>query len=319
MNLPSTTLRVPCPSRPRPVIAVGPPGCDRLPFAVGEYPEVRESEPNDTPAQANRITVPVTVNGRTQRDGDNDYFRFAAKAGQILAIDVRAPARLAAGCDHLPLQHGGGELARVDDVVDPDPRQALLTHHADPYLVYTFPAAGDYVLRLKHVQTVGGEDYTYRFTIAPPHPDFALLVTPDNPRMTKGDTAALTIHAVRVDGFGGEITVALRNLPPGFTSSVAVIPGRPGTARLTVTAPPGAAAGLVGLSLVGTAAISKVPAERIAEGYEEITQAFSLHHNVPTREILLAVLEPVGLTLSTTVPPGKVLEAASPAASCRWS
>ena len=311
VNLASATLKVTPRSDGGPVIAVGPPDCNSLPFAVGEYPEVRESEPNDTAAQANRITVPVTVNGRTQRDGDNDYFRFAAKAGQVLSIDVRA-RRLGSPLDAIISLHNarGSELARVDDIVDPDPRQALLTHHADPTLLYTFPAASDYVLRLKHVQTVGGEDYTYRLTIAPPHPDFALLVTPDNPRLTKGDTAALTVHAVRFDGFGGEIAVALRNPPPGFQSSVAVIPAGQEQARLTVTDPPGGAPGLVALTLVGTAPINGAQAERTAQGYEEITQAFSLHHNVPTREILLAILEPSGLTLATTVTPGKVLEAA---------
>jgi hypothetical protein len=137
-----------------------------------------------------------------------------------------------------------------------------------------------------------------------------VLVAPDNPRMTRGDTSALTVHAVRMEGFGGEIVVTSKNLPPGFTSSTAVIPAGQEQARLTVTAPPGAAPGLLALTLVGTALIGKAPAERTVLGYEEITQAFSLHHNVPTREIVLAVLEPSGLTLTTTVPPGKVLEAA---------
>ena len=37
-------------------------------------------------------------------------------------------------------------------------------------------------------------------------------------------------------------------------------------------------------------------------------QAFSITHSVPTREILLAVLEPALLTLSTNIPPGKPWE-----------
>jgi Bacterial pre-peptidase C-terminal domain len=312
LNLPAASLKVSTKAIAGRVRLVGPPGCDGLPFAVGDDPETRETEPNDALAQANVVTVPCTINGRIQRGGDSDYFRFAAKAGQTLVIDVEA-RRLGSPLDGFLYLYNasGGELGRSDDNVDLDPSQALLTHHADPRLVYTFPAAGDYVIRLHHVQKDGGEDFTYRLSIAPPRPDFALLVSPDNPRLTKGDTAALTARVVRKDGFGGEIVVSPRNLPPGVTASETVIPAGQELARLTVTAGPAAPAGLVALSFAGKAMINNAPVERPVEGFEEITQAFSLHHNVPTREVVLAVLEPSGLTLSTNVPLDKVLEAAA--------
>ena len=81
--------------------------------------------------------------------------------------------------------------------MDPDPGLALLTHHADSRLIYTFPAAGDYVVRIKNLQPGGGPEYGYRLLIGPPRPDFFLLVTPDNPRMTRGDTTTLTVNALR--------------------------------------------------------------------------------------------------------------------------
>ncbi len=61
-----------------------------LPLAAGDLPEVRETEPNDSPAQANRVTVPVTINGRIQQAGDADWFVFKAEAGKKLVMQVEA-------------------------------------------------------------------------------------------------------------------------------------------------------------------------------------------------------------------------------------
>ncbi len=64
-------------------------------LAVTNEPEVTEAEPNDTPAQAQSIPVPVVVNGRIYKSGndaspDEDYFRFTARQGQKLTIEVAA-------------------------------------------------------------------------------------------------------------------------------------------------------------------------------------------------------------------------------------
>jgi hypothetical protein len=69
-------------------------------LAVGNEPEVLEREPNDTPAHAQVISLPVTMNGhinagtggntKTGGKSDEDYFRFHAKKGQSLSIQVAA-------------------------------------------------------------------------------------------------------------------------------------------------------------------------------------------------------------------------------------
>jgi hypothetical protein len=71
---------------------------------VGNEPEVGEQEPNNTIAQAQAVSIPVTINGRI--DGgvsasgqpDEDYFRFRASKGERLSIDVAA-ARLGSSLD----------------------------------------------------------------------------------------------------------------------------------------------------------------------------------------------------------------------------
>jgi len=314
VNLPAAALDLAIPADSPPLRFLGPPAqglaSNRLLLAVGDAPEVRATDPNHTAAQAQRVPVPVTINGRIRRGDQSDYFLFTAQAGQALAMDVQA-RRLGSPLDSMLYLYNakGQELARNDDWVDPDPAMALLVHHLDSRLVYTFPAAGDYVLRIKDIQRNGGEDFAYRLGIAAPRPDFAVLVSPDQPRLGKGGTAMLTVKAIRKDGFGGEIRVAARDLPPGFAASEAVVPAGQDTARLTITAPSGAAAGIVTPLLVGTGVQGKESIVRTAQAAEEIMQAFSVKHSVPTQELALAVIEPALLVLSTSVPPGKPLEA----------
>jgi len=313
VNLPAATLDLACgvDSPPRRLMGLSAQSSawNLLPFAAGDVPEIRETEPNDTLAQANRVPVPVTINGRIDRRGDNDYFIFTAQAGQALVMEVHA-RRLGSPLDSILYLYNaaGQELARNDDWVDPDPSMALEVQHVDSRLVYTFPAAGDYVLRIKDAQLHGGEEYAYRLSIAPPRPDFAVLVSPDNPRLGKGDTAVLNVRAVRKDAFSGEIRVTARDLPPGFAACEAVIPAGQETARLTVTAPPAAANGIVVPTLAATGLLGKDLLLRTALPAEEVMQAFSIKHNVPTKELALAVIEPVLLTLSTGVAPERPLE-----------
>ncbi|HEY3453560.1 MAG TPA: PPC domain-containing protein [Bryobacteraceae bacterium] len=72
---------------------------NKVTLAVGNEPEILEQEPNDTAAHAQVISLPMTINGhinaaaKTGGKSDEDYFRFHAKKGQSLGIQVTA-ARL---------------------------------------------------------------------------------------------------------------------------------------------------------------------------------------------------------------------------------
>ena len=77
---------------------------NKVTLAVGNEPEILEREPNNTPAHAQLVSLPVTINGHidsgTKAGGksDEDYFRFHAKKGQNLDIQVAA-ARLGSPLD----------------------------------------------------------------------------------------------------------------------------------------------------------------------------------------------------------------------------
>jgi hypothetical protein len=73
---------------------------------VGNEPEVAEQEPNNTIAQAQAVSVPFTINGHidggvsAQGQPDEDYFKFQARKGEQLSIDVAA-ARLGSRLDSM--------------------------------------------------------------------------------------------------------------------------------------------------------------------------------------------------------------------------
>src|SRR5438552_12861721 len=58
-------------------------------LAISEFDETVEQQPNDNPAQANRIAVPRAVTGRFQRSDHTDCYIFAAKKGQKITIEAR--------------------------------------------------------------------------------------------------------------------------------------------------------------------------------------------------------------------------------------
>jgi hypothetical protein len=278
-----------------------------LPFAASAIKDMRATKPNHTLAQAARVEVPAAINGRLPRPGESDYFIFAAKPGQALAMEVQA-RRLGSPLDSvIGLYNARGDLlAENDDSVDPD--DALVLHHADSRMIYGIPAAGDYVLRIRDAQGKGGEDYAYRLLVAPVAPDYSLRVTPDNPRLTRGDTAMVTVNAIRKDGFGSEIAFAVQGLPAGFVASDGVIPAGQDQAKLTITAPADASQAVVAPSIVGTATLGKDVLTRTALAAESVMQAFSITHSVPTKEFVVAVVDPVGFTLSLKLPPKEVLQ-----------
>ena len=61
-----------------------------MPFAVDTLPECFEKEPNDQPSSAQRLTLPVIVNGRIDKPDDWDVFCFEGRGGSEIVAEVYA-------------------------------------------------------------------------------------------------------------------------------------------------------------------------------------------------------------------------------------
>jgi hypothetical protein len=260
------------------------------PFQADNWPEVLEKEPNDTAAHAQRVRLPVIVNGRVDHPDDRDVFRFDGRAGQSIVAEVYA-RRLDSPLDSvLRLTDAAGRQLAFNDDQD-DPAAGLETHHADSRILFTLPANGTYYLYLGDAQHRGGAEYAYRLRIGEPRPDFDLRVTPSAINTAGGLTEPITVHAIRRDGFAGEIRLALKNAPRGVSLAGAPIPAGSDQVRLTISVPaqPQPQREPLSLEVEGHAAIRGVEVTRRAVPAEDMMQAFFYTHLVPADDLKLAV------------------------------
>ncbi len=262
---------------------------NRVPFAIDTLPETLEREPNTLAKNAQRVTLPVIVNGRIQEPGDADVFSFQGKAGQKVVADVRA-RRLGSPLDSsIELTDAAGKRIAFSDDAD-DTGAGLLTHHADSQLAATLPADGTYLVRLADVQRQGGAEFGYRLRISPPRPDFELRVTPPEINMGAGTTVPITVHALRRDGFAGDIAIGLKDAPGGLELCGAVVPAGVDHVRMTLTAAPGATKGTSAIAVEGRATIQGRAVAHRAIPADDLMQAFAYRHLVPSDGVRVSVL-----------------------------
>lgn len=116
---------------------------------IGSLGELNEFEPNDSGRQAQKITLPATVNGVIDNE-DWDYFQFHADADETLAFDVLARRNGSkVDADLAILDANGRELAWNDD------------HHilGDPRIEHRFEKPGKYIVRVGSMGGSPSSDY----------------------------------------------------------------------------------------------------------------------------------------------------------------
>lgn len=259
-----------------------------VPFAMDTLPERLEEEPNNTPETAQRITLPLIINGRIDSSEDTDVFCFEGRAGDAVVAEVIA-RRLNSPLDSsLKLTDASGnQIAFSDDYADKG--EGLMTHQADSYVKATLPANGVYFLHLNDAQHKGGVEHAYRLRISAPQPDFGLRVVPASVSARAGKAIPLTVYALRKDGFAGDIALSVKDVPEGFNLSAATVSATQTVARLTLTIQPTISALPTALKLEGRATIQGREVSHLALPAEDMMQAFEYRHLVPATELKLAM------------------------------
>jgi hypothetical protein len=307
-NLPVKRLTFDAKGKPPGVYPLTAPGRKSLlnpaPFQVEALPESLEKGAHHTAATAQRVKLPLILNGRIAQPGDWDVYRFDGRAGQAIVAEVTA-RRLDSPLDSvLRLTDAkGAQLAFNDDA--PDEAAGLETHHADSRILTTLPANGAYYLYLGDVQQKGGAEYAYRLRLGAPQPDFELRVTPSAINAGAGMNVPVAVHAIRRDGFSGAIELALKDAPRGLSLAGAAIPAGQDQVRLTLAVPPQAPREPLKLVLEGHALVQGKEVTRQAVPAEDMMQAFFYRHLVPAADWKMSVRR--GAALRT---PAKVNAAA---------
>jgi len=264
---------------------------NRVPFALDTLPECRDVEPNGDPSHSQEVKLPVIVNGRIDRPDDWDVFEIAGRAGQTVVAEVHA-RRLDSPLDSvLKLTDATGKTLAFNDDRE-DLGSGLNTHHADSYLMVELPADGAYYVCVGDTARNGGEEYAYRLRISEPRPDFALRVVPSSVALRGKSVAAVTVYAIRRDGFAGAIKLGLKDPPAGFSAPTVSMSGTQDMVRLSVKTDLTATEQPVTLRVEGVAKIEDRDVAHEAVPAEDRMQAFLWRHLVPAEDLKVTVFDP---------------------------
>ena len=297
---------------------------NRVPFALDALPECFEKESNNSAKQAQKVAMPVIVNGRMNGPNDWDVFRVEGKAGDTLVAEVRA-RRLDSPMDSV-LQFTGADgklLAFNDDYGDPG--SGLNTHHADSYLWVKLPADGAYYVRLGDAERRSGDAYAYRLRISRPQPGFELRVVPSCVSLRAKGGGAVNVYAIRKDGYAGPINLTLADPPKGLTLSKPAIalPAGKEMVRLAMKTSLKKVAEPITLSIKGTAKIGGKEVVRTAVPAEDKMQAFLWRHLVPAEDFVVRIYDPARKPLAKRpvppIPEKSATDPKKPAAEAKFS
>lgn len=261
-----------------------------VPFATDTIPECMEAETNDDVRAAQRVEMPVIVNGRIGRPGDRDVFRIEGRSGETVVVEVVA-RRLHSPLDSVVriFDAQGKELASNDDYDDKG--AGLVTHQADSRVQFAVPAGSPIFVDVADTQGKGSPAHAYRCRISPRRPGFDLRIVPASLNLRAGAHLPFTVYALRKDGFDGDIVVDLKDAPAGFAIAGGRIPSGEEKIRMTLLAPPVGTNAAIRLAVEGRATILGREVRRDATPADDQMQAFFYRHLVPAESLMATVTE----------------------------
>ena len=187
-------------------------------FIVSALPQFVEQEPNDEPAKATRVTLPAGINGRIGQRRDMDHFVFKATKGKAIKLELKARRF---GTLLNSSLHGVLEVMNVKGATI---SSSDVTHGQEASLVFTPPSDEDFIVRVRDLNSKGGDTFVYYLEADWAVPDFTLRCDPDKAMIGPGSSAAWYVHVNRLNGFAGAVQVEVKGLPKEITSSPLTIP-----------------------------------------------------------------------------------------------
>jgi hypothetical protein len=221
-------------------------------LTIGHAPVVLDNGDNDTPEKAQKVPLPCEIAGRIEKVRDRDWYRFEAKKGDVIGIEVLGE-RLGTQADFYftlrPADSKGNPIEVDDNPEILHPTQFFSRTDDPPFYRYEAPADGAYLLQVssREADVQGGPRHLYHVRLTKPRPDFRLVVMPpstNNPdavMLPKGATTYYTVFAWRLDDYDGPIALHVEGLPPGVHCPPQTLPAGQKQGVLVLTADPGAA------------------------------------------------------------------------------
>ncbi len=227
-------------------------------------PVVLDSGDNDSLAKAQKVTTPCVIAGWIEKKGDQDWYAFPMKKGQVVNIEAFGD-RLGSPVDlYVQLRNENGAL-----LVEQDDNAEILspqfyTRNDDP-APYRFVANSDATYYVKVTTrdafTLASPRHLYTLRLTIDEPDFRLVAMPrnqtdpDGVTLNSGGGAAFQLYVLRTGGFNETITIEGKDLPPGIAVDTQRIAPGVKVAALVVHAKTGAGDFVGGLKLTASATV----------------------------------------------------------------
>lgn len=239
------------------------PGVHTLPLKIGDQttypvtmivtplPAVLEQAGSDTPEKATRFTIPAALNGRIAKRREMDHFVFAGKKGQQVRLELKARRF---GTPLNSSLHGVLEVLNTKGSVV---ASNDTSHGQEAALVFAIAADGDYVVRVRDLNSKGGDSFVYCVEAELAQPDFTVKCDPDKAMIGPGTSQAWYVQINRINGMTGPVKVEVRGLPAGVAASPLTIPAAMKEGLVVLTAAADAAQGASNVEIVGSATIQR--------------------------------------------------------------
>ncbi|NNM30414.1 MAG: peptidase, partial [Akkermansiaceae bacterium] len=137
------------------------------PVRVSSIPYYNEKEPNEGSAEATPVgeapMVPIAFHGVISKKEDKDWFRFAARKGQKIRVQVYA-RQLRSPLDSYIIVRNAKDGKQIGNNDDGTQRQP------DSRLDFDVPEDGEYLVNIRDQLYGSGPDYTYRIEVGPRRP-----------------------------------------------------------------------------------------------------------------------------------------------------
>lgn len=199
-----------------------------LPFVAGDLPETLAA-PAQERVKAAALTLPVTVNARLEKAGEEHWQKVSLKKGQGILLEVTSQRHLRSVLDtRLRIFDAAGKVVAENDdgALFAAPNQCAHDFSsADSWLPFTAPADGEYYLVINDQGGNAGPLAYYRLSVTELKPDFLISQWPDAvPVWGAGTTASFVIHVLQWGGLKSDVQIRIEGLPAGWTGSVVNVP-----------------------------------------------------------------------------------------------
>ena len=184
-----------------------------VPILASDTPVSLETEPNDDPTKPQRLTLPVTLSGRFDKERDADWFEFEPDADGPYSFEVYCE-RIAGRADPylVILDEKDNRVAELDDFGAR--MNAFDGHIRDVSGTANLSAKRKYRVLVQDRYRRGGARYQYVLAIRKPLPDFFPAVIhhqnpgPGGTTIPKGGAVHLDVVVHNTGGFNGPFTIA---------------------------------------------------------------------------------------------------------------